>query len=622
MKLCLGSNIPIFIENNNDNISYHSEDDNIAYVTDTGIIKGKAVGNTRIITKIKDENNEVAEYYTKVNVIKESRDNDIISTKNDVEGIKIVNPIQKLEIGEIYPVTALLYPLTYKDDNLVHIKSSDESICSVTYGVLFPIKAGVCTISATDISTNTFIDSFELTVANPVTNNILDSEIYNVVLPCITDNGILHIDGTNAIETTNAIKDLLNYAHNKNYKKIIFPCGEYHLYPTDFINIYIPSDLIIDFSSSVLQIEESDRTNGLDTAVYDTRGYTMFTFDKGIKNSKIINAKIYGEQLITTKTDTSYMCKCVTFGYSENCGLENCEISRSPGFNISFQNNTIAYGGWFNADRLEEGNIDDEGNNIKQTNCWRTNQYEDLGDVSKYNEFVFGNSNDYLGYNISSRLYDIFFFDKEYNLLEVQRKNHQYYQYSIPQNAKYVKIVIFQENKPNNVGDFAVAGAVMVINQPYKCYIKNCIIEDNYSTGIAVVGGRRIIIEGSEFRRNKGRDPSCDIDWEDGWDMMNGHICRNNIFESYAGVIVNAGMNLVYYGNLFKENSWFAFRGLTQNCRIFNNLFYNLGVELTGQTDEVFANNCLVYRNYSIKDKLHSDGNYSIRCIDNNFISK
>ena len=117
----------------------------------------------------------------------------------------------------------------------------------------------------------------------------------------------------------------------------------------------------------------------------------------------------------------------------------------------------------------------------------------------------------------------------------------------------------------------------------------NCIIEDNYSCGFANCGGQKFIIKDNIFRRNTGRMPNCDIDWEDGWEFMQDNIVIGNTFESYNGIIVCAGNNFLFTENEFNGIS--TFWGRTQNMNMFNNNIKGK-VDWSSQTDSrIIGNN-------------------------------
>ena len=184
---------------------------------------------------------------------------------------------------------------------------------------------------------------------------------------------------------------------------------------------------------------------------------------------------------------------------------------------------------------FELGNIDENGqiDNSITTNYYRYNQYMDVSGLGEY--YLVGYTQGYHGYPyLRSRLYSIHFYDQNYNHIESQMYNLQYYNYIKPANAKYAKIVIYQEAPPTS-GDTDFNGAVAfmrTMGMPRNCYIKNCTFEDNFSTGLAMCGGQGWLIEGNTFSNNGGRMPGCDIDWEDGWEHMVGDVLKNNTFNS------------------------------------------------------------------------------------------
>jgi uncharacterized protein YjdB len=566
--------------------TFQSGNEGFVTVDENGILTGVHEGETVITVTSTYEEHTFTNY---VNVTVEGQTLTPPSSTRTIDGMSINRSIDTLEVGESYAVmaTALSSELPYDifNDNIVLWESSDTTIAKVNYGVLEGVSQGTATLTAYDSMKN-YSESFDVTVTNPTEVIIKAGETFNVSL----NDYAIKSDNTNSTNTTTGIQSALDYASTNGFKKIVFPQGTYLVNPT-VRTIQMPNEMIVDFSDSTINIEPSSLT---------AIGYTMILFSN-VSNTKLINAKIYGEADFTSVQQS--VESCVSVVVREECyksGLENCTVSKSPGFNILTENKLVKTGTTgrnVNKDNFESGNIGAMGNvdNSINVNYYRSINYMDISGLGDY--YMIGYNQGYYGYpHLRSRLYSIHFYNEVYEHIESQMYNLQFYNYDKPVNAKYAKLVIYQEAAPTTQdGDFNAVAFIRTVAMPRRCFIKNCIIEDNFSTGIALCGGEDWLIEGNTFSNNRGRMPGCDIDWEDGWENMIGDITTKNTFNTLSGVIFSAGGSLALFNNTFNNSNLVAW-GRTQNYRIFNNVFNGRGsqdINLSTQGDSVFARNIL-----------------------------
>jgi parallel beta-helix repeat protein len=359
----------------------------------------------------------------------------------------------------------------------------------------------------------------------------------------------------------------------------------------------------------------------------------MFLMNNVI-DTKLTRAHVYGEADSTTVTNSVEGCISLLIEDCVNSGIVGCTFSKSPGFNVitgTRQNMNMGKAtksisvSRFN---FEAGNINEKGqiDNSTTQNYYRYNQFMDISGLGEY--FLLGYTQGYHGYpHLRSRLYSIHFYDTNYQHISSQMYNLQFYNYPKPSNARYAKIVIYQESPPTT-GDADFGGAVAFIRtvgMPRNCFIRNCTFENNFSTGLALCGGQGWLIEGNTFSNNKGRMPGCDIDWEDGWEHMVGDVLKNNTFNSPLGVIMSAGASLAAFENTFNRSALIVW-GRTQNWRIFNNFFNEkpsiASPSLSTQGDSVFARNILKRIPPYTTSTLHgASASYKVHNLDNTFVS-
>ncbi|WP_368657359.1 chitobiase/beta-hexosaminidase C-terminal domain-containing protein [Metabacillus halosaccharovorans] len=600
------------------NLTFQSGNEGFVTVDQNGLLTGISDGETNISVTATFEDQTFTEF---INVKVGGQVVSPPASTRNIVGMSINRKAQTLQVGENFVVmaTALSSELLYDvfHDNIVLLESSDPSVARVQYGVLEGVSPGTVTVTAFDATRN-YSESFDITVVNKVETPLTESEIYYVD----ANNFSLKLDNTDSANTTNGIQNALDYAAANEYKRIVFPNGTYLISPT-VRTIFPPSDMIIDFSDSILNIEPSELT---------TTGYRMFYFTE-LKNTKIMRAHIFGERDSTTIQDSVEGCISVLIDDCLNTGFESCTFSKSPGFNVI--TGTLANRNMGNITQsisvsrfnFEPGNLDENGNidNSKINNYYRYNQYMDISKLGEY--YLLGYTQGYHGYpHLRSRLYSIHFYDENFTHIESQMYNLQYYNYLKPSNAKYAKIVIYQEAPPSS-GDTDFNGAVAfirTIGMPRNCYIINCTFEENYSTGLAMCGGQNWLIEGNIFSNNGGRIPGCDIDWEDGWEHMVGDVLKNNTFNSRLGVIFSAGGSLAAFNNSFHQSTMTVW-GRTQNFRIFNNIFNGKGSltnDFKTQGDSLLARNIFTSGATYSTSIQHTGANYKVHDIKNTIVSR
>jgi hypothetical protein len=600
-------------------VTFQSGNQGFVTVDENGVLTGVTDGETNISITAQFKNQTYTEY-VKVKVGEEASTPP--SSSRVIDGMSINRKTDSIEVGEHFVVmaTALSSNLPYDvfNDNIVYWESSNPNIASVQYGVVEGIAEGKATLTAYD-ATKTHSKSFELSVTLPSVETIPNQDTYLVPLSQYQ----ISSNNTNSVNTTKGIQKALDFAAANNYQKVIFPKGNYLITPTAR-TIQLPTNMTIDFSDSIINIEPSSLTS---------TGYRMFLMNN-VVNTKLIRAHVFGEADSTTVNNSVEGCISLLIEDCLHSGIEGCTFSKSPGFNVitgTRQNMSMA-----NATKsisisrfnFEAGNINEQGqiDNSITKNYYRYNHFMDISGLGEY--YLLGYTQGYHGYpHLRSRLYSIYFYDSNYQHISSQMYNLQYYNYPKPANAQYAKIVIYQESPPTT-GDTDFGGAVAfirTIGMPRNCFIKNCTFENNFSTGLALCGGQGWLIEGNSFSNNNGRMPGCDIDWEDGWEHMVGDVLKNNTFNSPLGVIMSAGGSLAAFENTFNRAALTVW-ARTQNWRIFNNFFNEkpsvASPSLSTQGDSVFARNILKRIPPYTTSTLHgSSASYKVHEIGNTFVS-
>lgn len=591
-----------------------SEDESISLISGN-FVEGRSIGETNHTFKVEDT--EIRDSMT-VKVVEELEGVEI-SSKRETEPteITVINPPGALNIGDTWVLIAYLLPYEPKNDNLIVFTTDDPAVCSVEYGVLNANGKGSCTITAKGIGTE-IETSFTVTVKEKIQEVATQSNTYYIPLPCITDNGYINPNNDDAVETTHAIIDMMAWAKEKGYRKLVFPKGEYLVTPEisdsprDGI-IRMPDNMIVDFSGSIINVKPTD--------IAKDTGYVMFKFDGNIHNTILRNADIRGDRYTNTTEALNEQCCNVFIGGAIECGIEDCSIGNSGGFNVGFGRsaiNNVADSVGVYQDNIEAGTFDDEGNkdNVNISGNWRTINKINITPLHGY--FELGTVWGYAGYQITGRLYDIMIYNEAEELLEVKRNCRVFYRYDLPDGYYYANVVLHQEAQPTGSLDVGGIYRLYSLYEPYKCFMKNCKIHDNYSTGIAACGGKHWTLDGLIFENNGVRDPACHVDYEDGWESMFGDVWKNCYFDNVrgGGIILVSGNSATFVNNEIKCK--FDPRVRSENWRVFHNILHT---SITGncQTDTVVAQNILL-NGATVTDGDHYHGEetqYQTRDIDN-----
>lgn len=576
-------------------IKYSSSNDSIATVSDGWLI-GKGVGDATITIK----SYNITASYT-VHVGKEINDTSAIPEQDRIiDQIEIVNPRGTLEVGDEYALQAVgisnslgvKYDISYY--NPIKWSSSDPSVAGVMLGTLVAYKVGTCTITATDLN-GTSSASFTLTVVPAqVIPQVSASETYTP-----------EIDNTGETDVTADIAEAFAYAANNGYKKILFAGGKFKVNADslpDNAPIEFPSDMVVDFNGGEIYIEEGELSSS---------GYTLFSI-KDVENLWLENLTIIGENYNRETLIRQERCRTLLIdGDSRNVHIEHSRFAWSPGFNTGITRvwNQPYMIAWLRLQNVEAGNLDSNGQPIAAQNTWRSINYfggSEIGhghDHDGYtlpgNEWTFGSYQGNQVAYIRSRLYDIYFYDDQYNFLYRKQDCYMYQKYKLPENIHptYYKVVFFQEDAPTaEQNEYGMAWLVNIKN-PEDIYFYKCTFDNNMSTGLSPQGGVHVVVDSCTFVDNGMQDPFSHIDWENGLQTSQGHIIKNCIFKkdrltyyAYGQIINGYCRNITFHDNTVYDGALSSWSESTM-FRCFHNVFIDGAVTIGGKCDSIFAGN-------------------------------
>ena len=546
--------VPDFKQNST-NINYAPLTSNISFNNDQFTVSDIGTASFKTIASNITTGDKLKELSTDVNVaqiLNLTDDEKITSTKTDGKRIAITTRIEELEVGEEFEMFAYVLPRVPADDNLIKWTSSDPSIASVGFGVLNAIKPGNVTITASTLD-DTISKTIDIKIVDKVVEQLQDNEIYKVTIPCKTTNGELYIDNTNAISTTKAIQDIIEYAKNNNKKKIIFPKGTYLVSPdaTDEREIFIiPSNLTLDFSDSIMNMSASDKV------LSSNPGYYLFNFDYNINHSKLMNLHFIGERdQMESKTSTEKVT-VLNVADCQYCEFENLTIEKGLGFTTSvgtLQRKGTSFIG-ITEKHIEAGGIDENGQPKTEieSGVWRVSDwYCDLNTAKIKDIIQLCPIHGYHGRQPVSRTFDIFYYDENKTFIKAEYDCMQAYTVPVPDGAYYCKVVVYQPEKPTNWSDpIWYAMCLSCPGVTTRCKFKNCTFKNSRTMNV-VFGGRHNTFDGCNFIQEQGVS-ICSLDIEDCWEKIFGNIWKNCYFQGNIFAVCG-GASQVFHNNVFKN---------------------------------------------------------------------
>ncbi len=515
------------------------------------------------------------------------------------EGIVIANAGGRIEIGRIERIVAHVLPYQVIGANPFTVTSSDPSIIAAIdeAKVIRAVKEGTATVSAVTLD-GKHRASVTYTVVAARQFDSPDAKTYHLEPARF---GIRYDEATEEAAKANSagLYQAMRHTADGGFTRLLLePKKVIYIEPRD--TIHMVSHVQLDLNGSEIRLRPNDYPR-----------YVAFLFaekdrSRVLENASIVNGTLTGERdhkeahfpNWARTPETEGGCT-IEFDEGYNNGIRNLTVRKSIGFNIAsglgskshgvrqFSQSPVSVG------NMERGAFDADGKPVDTAGQIRTKQPLSVAAfTTPY--YTLGYPLGYMGYPfMNSRIYDAYFFDKDMKLLSAARGLMRYRQYALPQDAAFLHLAFYHADVPASANsDFGNAFA-FVENRamPIDNYIIDCIIEDNYSTGVAACGGQGWLIKNNVFRRNGGRMPGCDIDWEDGWEYMQSDLVEGNTFESRLNVITCAGVGLVFHNNTFRGES--VFYGRTQHYSLLDNVFekaqgdsaHAVKVSLSSQSD-------------------------------------
>lgn len=363
-------------------------------------------------------------------------------------------------------------------------------------------------------------------------------------------------EGTRPVETSLGINRALQAAGTSGVNRIVFPKGVYLIGETNPVVINL-QDTIIDLNGATLQIQ----SNGL-------LKYAVVVFEDGARNVRLCNGTLKGDRqthdYLTVK-GTHEWGACLSFAGGRDLEADHLRLIDATGDGVSSGTTgartrpdllaKIMHSVYIRD--LEPGAFSEKGTKAESATKMRT--IKPYAIAACGGAFEFGYSAGMMGYPfIRSRQYQACFYDKGMTFLG--KKNLlQYRKAVVPEGAAFMHLEFNQPSvseAPAHTG--AARGWIARITNfrpPADVHFHHNLVSNDRRLGMAFCGGQRWVIEENLFEGNGGTAPAFGVDFEDGWELMQDVVFRNNRFKGNKGgdLVVCAGSELLFEGNEFEK---------------------------------------------------------------------
>ena len=358
--------------------------------------------------------------------------------------------------------------------------------------------------------------------------------------------------GKDATATSEGINAALQHAKTLGANRIVFPKGTY-LIDAKIPIVFDHKDTIVDLGGSTLQME----TNGEPT-------YKIVQVIDGAENFRLTHGAIRGDRDThdrETVKSSFEGCSGIAVISGKNMVFDHLEISKALGSGMtvhSMGNRTrpellAMIMGSVRISDFESGGLSDVGKPVASNENMRTIKPFETAACKGAFEFGLGGVG-YQGYpHIKGRVYQVFFYDSGMTFIEMKQVL-QYKKVMVPETAAFMHFEINQpafEGKPSTL-----VARITNFKSPTDVHVHDCRFFENRSLGMALGGGQKWLLENNVFDKNGPDIVGWGIDIEDGWELTQHIVFRNNIFKGNlkGDFVICSGSEMIFEGNTFESH--------------------------------------------------------------------
>ena len=383
-----------------------------------------------------------------------------------------------------------------------------------------------------------------------------------------------------SVTVSDELNAALQYAKEQGYNRIIFPKGKYL--------IQVGKPIVLDHKNTIIDLNGAElimQPNG-------EQSYLIVEIINGAENLRLTNGTLRGDRYqhdFTTVKGSHEWCEGLLLRSGKQIEIDHLTITECTGSALGAHSSgarnrpellSRIFMSIFPKKHLEQGAFDAKGNKIVSTEKTRTinminlTKFEDqfeIGYLAGYQGFPF----------VLGRVYQIYFYDKDKNFIGMQ-KCLQYRKIKRPENAAFMHLEFNQPevtDQPAHYGANAGSWVLRINNflPPTDVHVHDCKLINNRNLGFGLCGGQKWIVENNEVIGNGGCAPGYGMDLEDGWELTQDMVFRNNLFKgNIAGsIVICAGSELLFENNRFESDGKYpnniVFYGRTYNYIFRNN---------------------------------------------------
>ncbi|MEG2303768.1 MAG: hypothetical protein RSC14_13035, partial [Niameybacter sp.] len=387
----------------------------------------------------------------------------------------------------------------------------------------------------------------------------------------VTENDLKNFNiaanNTKPVETTKGLNEIIKFAAQKGYRKLVLPLGTYRIDENTGIKLERFNQFTLDLNGSTMKLNPNALAKCMMITIQDC-------YDCHVVNG-IIEGDVREHDFANAPNSAEWVNAVTINGGSYN-SFEDLQIKDVTGYGTStmFGSDTIvgAAGGFgFALGDIVDGKWVDSTERYSSQNFVSLSDYRmDLKPPKEKYDYTrkgFFQLGAYLGYqgNVTDNwVYKATFYDGNKNYLTTI-EGYAYRRLYVPKDAKFVRITLYSSLTPSS------AITLFSIDMPLNCKFKNIYHKNIRAVGMAPTSFNNLLVEGCTFEECGYALAKCAFDAEDGWDMMQDLTFRKNKFTNnpHNNFLTCAGHNIIVEDN---ENIGMYFWERTRSYVVRNNV--------------------------------------------------